>query len=303
MRRLIIIILVAVIAVFVVTRFVKIGKKQGRRAPVKQSEAAFNNALELKNSAQAQAIPAFEKIIADYPATPEVQKALFEIADIYHKENNAALEKETLKKIIEQYPQDELALQAKKKLWDINTSVLFSRAETPNSLMYEVKPGDTLFKIAKNNGTTVELLMKSNNLQDSVIRPGMKLKIEKLVFSIEVSKSAARLTLKANAEVIKEYLVGIGDNNSTPVGRFKIVNRIVNPVWYKTGAVVPAGSPENILGTRWLGLSEPGYGIHGTVDLQPIGQQRTQGCIRMRNEDVEELFIIVPVGTEVVIND
>jgi lipoprotein-anchoring transpeptidase ErfK/SrfK len=66
---------------------------------------------------------------------------------------------------------------------------------------------------------------------------------------------------------------------------------------------VPADSPKNILGSRWLGLSEKSYGIHGTTEPQSIGRQVTSGCVRMRNSDVEELYQIVPEGTEVVIID
>jgi lipoprotein-anchoring transpeptidase ErfK/SrfK len=77
----------------------------------------------------------------------------------------------------------------------------------------------------------------------------------------------------------------------------------VNPTWYKQGAVIPAGSPENILGTRWMGFDLPAYGIHGTTEPQSLGKQVTQGCVRMSNADVEQLFIIVPIGTEVTIVD
>jgi len=66
---------------------------------------------------------------------------------------------------------------------------------------------------------------------------------------------------------------------------------------------VPAGSPDNILGVAWLGFDLPGYGIHGTTEPQNLGKQVTQGCVRMANTDVEELYTIVPVGTEVQIVD
>ncbi|MBU4305488.1 MAG: L,D-transpeptidase family protein, partial [Candidatus Omnitrophica bacterium] len=203
------------------------------------------------------------------------------------------------------YPQGSLLRAAQEKLWDANIAMLFSRTVTDDSYVYEVQPGDTLYKIAKKYNTNVDLLMKSNGLEQSLIKPGMRLKIIKSVFSIEVSKSQNKLILKADGNVVKEYPIGIGDNNSTPVGQFKITSRIVSPVWYKTGAIVPvpAGSAENILGSRWMGLSEPGYGIHGTTDTKEITKQRTQGCVRMWNKEVEELFVIVPVGTEVIIND
>jgi len=75
------------------------------------------------------------------------------------------------------------------------------------------------------------------------------------------------------------------------------------PLWYRVGAVVPADSQDYELGTRWLGLSIDGYGIHGTKDPSSIGKQATLGCVRMINGDVEELFAIVPSGTEVVVVD
>jgi lipoprotein-anchoring transpeptidase ErfK/SrfK len=52
-----------------------------------------------------------------------------------------------------------------------------------------------------------------------------------------------------------------------------------------------------------MGISHPGYGIHGSTDPSSIGKQATAGCVRMHNRDVEELYAIVPVGTEVVIED
>ncbi|MDD2679723.1 MAG: L,D-transpeptidase, partial [Candidatus Omnitrophica bacterium] len=104
-------------------------------------------------------------------------------------------------------------------------------------------------------------------------------------------------------EIIKTYIVSTGKDNSTPVGNFKITSKLINPVWFKTGAVVPAGSPENILGTRWMGLNMPSYGIHGTTDPQSLGKPVTQGCVRMANSDVEELYAIIPIGTEVTIVD
>ena len=83
----------------------------------------------------------------------------------------------------------------------------------------------------------------------------------------------------------------------------KITVKLIDPHWYKTGAVVPPGSPENILGSRWLGISKERYGIHGTTEPESIGKQVTAGCIRMLNNEVEELYVIVPSGTKVTIVD
>jgi len=303
MRRRIIIGVVILIGVIVLIRGLGPARKTTKQAPLQRSEVVFNNTLQLKDSDSQQAKEAFEGIVSEFPQSVEAQKALLEIAGIYRKEGDTALEKETLQRLIKKYEKGESVAEAADRLGNINIAELFSPELTDDSFMYTVQPGDTLYKIAKENKTTVDLLMKSNNLTKSLIRPGMKLKIAKSVFSIEVSKAKKELTLKAEGEVLKRYPVGLGENNGTPVGQFKITNRIIDPVWYKTGAIVPSGSPENILGTRWLGLSEPGYGIHGTTDKSPVQEQQTQGCVRMRNEDVEELFAIVPVGTQVRITD
>jgi lipoprotein-anchoring transpeptidase ErfK/SrfK len=145
--------------------------------------------------------------------------------------------------------------------------------------------------------------MKSNNMTSDKIVPGRKIKVWTAPFSIVVDKSENILMLKSNEEVIKTYIVSTGANNSTPVGTFKIVNKLTNPTWFKAGAVVPASSADNILGTRWLGFDISGYGIHGTTEPQNLGKQVTAGCVRMRNSEVEELYALVPVGTEVTIID
>ena len=148
------------------------------------------------------------------------------------------------------------------------------------------------------------MILKANNLKSpGVVHLGRKLKIHNEKFGIVVDKSQNILTLKSGDKIVKTYHVSTGINNCTPVGTFKIITKIINPTWYTTGSVVPPDSPKNILGSRWLGLSEKGYGIHGTTEPQSIGRQVTSGCIRMKNSDAEELYQIVPEGTEVVIID
>lgn len=205
--------------------------------------------------------------------------------------------------LINELPSSAEIVNWQKKVEELNIRVLFSTVITPKSSLYEIKPGDTLVKIAKEFKTTVELIMKSNNLTGDRIVPGRKIKLWTAPFSIVVDKSDNTLILQSDGEVIKTYIVSTGANNSSPAGNFKIVNKLPNPTWFKAGAVVPAESPANILGTRWLGFNLSGYGIHGTTDPKNLGKQVTQGCVRMSNSEVEELYTIVPVGTEVTIFD
>ena len=230
-------------------------------------------------------------------------EALISQAALYEKEGKLSEARDTYRKAYESYPDPAIVNAAKPKAEELSMKILFSPIVDSNSKEYAVQAGDSLAKIAKVFGTTIELIKKSNNLPGNNIRQGQKLKVVTAKFSVVVDKSQNLLLLKQNDDVIKTYKVATGLNNCTPVGAFKITTKLVNPVWYKTGAAVPPGSPENILGTRWMGLSKEGYGIHGTTDPSSLGKQATAGCVRMLNSEVEELYGILPEGTEVTIVD
>jgi len=116
---------------------------------------------------------------------------------------------------------------------------------------------------------------------------------------IVVSLLDRKLVLFAGDRVVKTYDVAVGKPSTpTPEGEFRIINHIPNPTYYGTGVVVGPGNG-NPLGTRWMGLSAKGYGIHGTNVPSSIGKAASHGCIRMRQQDLEELFDLVKVGTTV----
>lgn len=116
--------------------------------------------------------------------------------------------------------------------------------------------------------------------------------IRRLVVSIP----DRQLVIVENDQVVEVFAVAVGAAATpSPVGTFTIVNRLTNPTYYRPGKVVPPG-PRNPLGTRWLGLSRKGYGIHGTDAPQSVGFARSSGCIRLRNADVERLFERVRAG-------
>ena len=96
----------------------------------------------------------------------------------------------------------------------------------------------------------------------------------------------------------------------TPVGEWSLYQKRENPTWYNPaldswGASMPAvvpGGPGNPMGTRALYITAPGLiRIHGTTSPDSIGRYASHGCIRMHNEQVEELYELVPVGTKVII--
>lgn len=236
-------------------------------------------------------------------ATPvnsvEAQESL-NLAVQYNASGDLVKAREVLKAFIQNSHQGQNIQDVEKEFWDTNIKLLFSDKEVEGwTRSVEVKKGDSLTTIAKQNHTTVDLLLEANHLASPMIHPGQNLRVFTGEVSILVNKSLNTLSLKINGEVIKVYRVGTGVGGSSPVGDFKIINKIPNPPWHHEGKVYPFGDPQNILGTRWMGFNNKGFGLHGTWDRGSVGSQSSAGCVRLLNEEVEELFKIVPVGTVV----
>ena len=189
-------------------------------------------------------------------------------------------------------------------LGEIDMKILFTPSPALEKVDYTIVSGDSLGKLAQKFGTTIDLIKKSNDLTSDLIRVGSRLRIYQGHFAVTISKARNELWLTDNGKFFKRCRVGTGEYSKTPVGEFKLTTRIANPPWWRTdGKTIPYGDPANILGTHWLGINVPGYGIHGTWDTNSIGKQATAGCIRLLNDDVEELYTILPIGTHVVIHD
>ena len=199
---------------------------------------------------------------------------------------------------------------AEKELGRINIQLIKTPRMMSEKIRYVVKRGDSIDRIARKHGTTVELVKKSNGIENAdLIRVGDRLAVFTGKPSILVSKRRNDLVLYVNGRFFKRYSVGTGKYGKTPTGTFEISVKDVEPVWYHNGKIVQyTGKPdgENILGTRWMTLEAvgetenvKGYGIHGTWDEASVGKSESAGCVRMRNKDVEELFMLVPPGTPV----
>jgi len=124
---------------------------------------------------------------------------------------------------------------------------------------------------------------------------------------ITINRSTNRLVLYDNGKLRRSFAVATGQAiYPTPRGTFHIVVMYRNPWWYPPTSSswaqglkpVPPG-PSNPLGTRWMGISSPGVGIHGTDAPTSIGYSVSHGCVRMQVPDAEWLFDHVDIGTTV----
>jgi lipoprotein-anchoring transpeptidase ErfK/SrfK len=139
---------------------------------------------------------------------------------------------------------------------------------------------------------------------------GVKPKVRRLHFGpvIVIRRGSNRLYLYSGMRLWRVFAVATGQSQyPTPLGRFTIVVKWRNPWWYPPNSPwaqgqkpIPPG-PDNPLGTRWMGLSAPGVGIHGTPSDASIGYSVSHGCIRMHIPQAEWLFNHVDIGTTVFI--
>ncbi len=159
-------------------------------------------------------------------------------------------------------------------------------------LTYRVQPGDSLWKIARRHATTVGAIKKANRLTRDMIRVDARLKVPKGPFDVRVTKSAHTLVLLQDGKPVKVYAVGLGRDDATPAGSFVVTSKLEKPVWYSEEfGRVPNDDKRNVLGSRWIGFNGR-IGIHGTrkEHEDTIGKNMSDGCVRMRDADVKEVY-------------
>lgn len=183
---------------------------------------------------------------------------------------------------------------------------------------YAVQSGDSLERIVRKHklGCDWRLVARINNIKKpEAIRVGQRLKLPKGPFSAVVSKRDYRVDLCVGAGservVFMSLPCGLGKSNGTPLGRFKVRSgsKLLNPEWRNpiTGEFFDANDPANPIGEHWLGLEgiEPsnsallGYGMHGTIEPNSIGQDQSLGCVRLLADDIAIAWEALGDGCEV----
>ncbi len=166
---------------------------------------------------------------------------------------------------------------------------------------YVVQAGDQLRKIASKHHVPWAYLARINRTDPKRLREGQKLKIIDGPFGAVVTLSDFELTLHLGGQYVRSYPCCIGKNNSTPTGKFKVLNKVTSPQYTDPDGKIFSGSdPKNPLGTHWIDLGDS-YGVHGTIEPDSIGKAESRGCIRLLNADVSEVYDLLESGAEVVI--
>jgi lipoprotein-anchoring transpeptidase ErfK/SrfK len=186
--------------------------------------------------------------------------------------------------------------------------------------VYVVQPGDSLARIAMAHDCTWELLSRINGIEPRRLRAGSSIKIIDGPFFAVVEKHKFTLDIylgglpgERSAMFITSYPVGLGRDDSTPVGTWIVEphHKLKHPTYYspRGEGVIAADDPKNPLGGYWIGLTgtdgqavgKISYGIHGTIDPDSIGKQSSMGCIRLRPDDIAVVYDMMVEGKSLVV--
>lgn len=212
------------------------------------------------------------------------------------------------------------ASTVRQKLAVINETLVFSPRIVPGDTLteaYTIKNGDLLSSIAPRYNLPYQLIEHINRISARRIRLGQTIKVIKGPFHAVVHKSDYRIDLfltdsGGQPVYIRSFQVGLGQDNSTPEGNWILRRggKVANPGWTnpRSGKVYAPNDPQNPIGEYWIGLKGSdentrdllGYGIHGTIEPNSVGQQVSMGCVRLRPDDIAMVYKLLTNGQSTV---
>ncbi len=210
------------------------------------------------------------------------------------------------------------ARRARKTLADLADRTIFSRGAIKDDPLvdhYVVQKGDALGKIARQFKVSEDFLARINGITNKhFIRDGKRLKVVHGPFHAAITRPDHLMHVYLQDVYVRTYRVALGANGATPTGWWKVANRQKNPSWTdpRTGKRWYADDPQNPIGEYWIGLAgfegdalgQFGYGIHGTIEPETIGQDVSMGCVRLAPEDIASLYqLLVPGESLVTVTD
>ncbi len=262
------------------------------------------------------------------PQTGNIQKELEQGMSLL-KANKVVEGRAILSEVLFNYTAElkpENAAWIRAQLTEINDTYAYGKRNLTDddiTAIHKVESGDVVERIANKYRVPSGLLLQISGMQSAKsLQAGQKLKTILGPIHARVVKHEYRMDLYAlNAKGAKIYLksfpVGLGADDKTPVGQFRIGSiedgvfrgKVEKPSWVDpdSGTKYASGAPDNPIGQFWIPLQGQeaatakltGYGIHGTVDPTSIGKSKSQGCVRLLDNDIKEIYHTVFCGKTV----
>lgn len=220
------------------------------------------------------------------------------------------------------------AQAVRERLTFLNENTVFSKkltseqiAKDPIISVHKVQSGEYLSTIGNTYRIPYQLIERINNIDARRLQAGQGVQVIKGPVHARIDKSDYRMDLYVKDPdglriYLKSYTVGLGEFDSTPIGKWlvkpgsKVGPANGGPSWVnpRTGERYDRNDPNIPIGEYWMALEgqddntrdKKGYGIHATNDQESIGRQESMGCIRMRDEDVDQVFYTLFEGVSIV---
>jgi LysM domain-containing protein len=234
---------------------------------------------------------------------PDISLPEFQAAAKLRQENKLTEARDALVLFLQKYPSGLHLEEAKDLLGDVNTEILLSNYRSPEKQEYVVRSGDVLAKIAARAKTTPELIMRTNNLTNTMLHVGQRLLISHPDFSIFVQCKAQTVVLLDRGQFFKRYHVKTVRVSAKQPPR--INTRVAEILAFKGGKRVGFGTKEYVGSTRWIRLNHPGFFLYSEPDAtsrDESGQPPPPG-LGLAASDAAELSSLVSTKTPVTITD
>jgi LysM repeat protein len=234
---------------------------------------------------------------------PDVSLPEFQAAAKLRQESKLLEARDALVSYLQKFPTGLHIEEAKDLLGQVNTEMLFSDYRSPEKQEYVVRSGDVLAKIAAKTKTTPELIMRTNNLTNSMLRVGQHLLISRPDFSVFVQRKAQTVVLLNHGQFFKRYRVKTVRLSAKQPPR--ITTHVAEVMAWRGGKRVGFGTKEWIGSTRWIRLAQPGYFFFAVADpgRRDESNQPPPPGLGLPAGDMDELSSLVNSKTTVTITD
>lgn len=241
----------------------------------------------------------------EIPATPAPDLSLpeFQEAAKLRQEGKLLEARNALFTFIQKYPNGQHFEEAKDLLGAVNIDILFSPVPSPEKQEYIVKKGDVIARVAQKMKTTPELIMRTNNMNSTMLRIGERLLISNPDFSLFIQTKQKVIVLINHGQFFKQYHV---QESKIPAKQPPRINtKVAEILAWKNGKRVGFGSREYQISTRWIRLATPGYTIYAMPDASHPGsdQPPPPTGLGISASDADELSSLVNGKTPVTITE
>lgn len=251
-----------------------------------------------------------EKLMPPEPAPPDPSIPDYEKAVAVRQTGTLIEARNALAAFVEHNPQSSKIDDAKELLGDINTTIFLSPIAAPEKEVYVVKKGDVVSRVAKTMHTSVELLLRANNLQNSMLRIGQKLTVSPGDFSLLISRKSDKVVVLEKGRFFKQYAIRSWPptqaKKAAPVRKGaaplpKQMGKVVEKIAWLNGARVLYSDKGYANATHWIQISIPGctlYGETGANDTSPTARP-PNGGIALAPDATSELAAMLNKGAAV----